>query len=77
MSSVFKPGESFIEGASEPHFVQNKGDIPTVVWVMASWKVCRPRSGSSDPNPQGLMRLIALCMRACIGSEGMGMVLRS
>ena len=36
VSSVFKPGESFIEGASEPHFVENKGDIPTVVWVMVA-----------------------------------------
>ena len=32
----FKPGESFIEGASEPHYVENKGDTPTVVWVMVA-----------------------------------------
>ena len=36
VSSVFKPGESFIEGASEPHFVENKGDITTVIWVMVA-----------------------------------------
>ena len=36
VSSVFKPGESFIEGASEPHYVENKGDTPTVVWVMVA-----------------------------------------
>ena len=36
VSSVFKPGESFIEGASEPHFVENKGDPHTVVWVMVA-----------------------------------------
>ena len=33
VSSVFKPGESFIEGSSEPHFVQNNSDKPTIVWV--------------------------------------------
>ena len=36
VSSVFEPGESFIEGASEPHFVENKGEQPTVVWVMVA-----------------------------------------
>ncbi|MEE2696258.1 MAG: cupin domain-containing protein [Cyanobacteriota bacterium] len=36
LSSVFKPGEAFIEGASEPHFVENTGDTPTIVWVMVA-----------------------------------------
>lgn len=36
LSGVFKPGEAFIEGASEPHFVENKGDTPTIVWVMVA-----------------------------------------
>ena len=36
VSSVFKPGESFIEGSEEPHFVQNNSDKPTVVWVMVA-----------------------------------------
>ena len=36
VSSVFKPGESFIEGMSEPHYVENEGDQPTVVWVMVA-----------------------------------------
>ena len=36
VSSVFKSGESFIEGSSEPHFVENKSDKPTVVWVMVA-----------------------------------------
>ena len=36
VSSVFKPGESFLEGSSEPHFVENKSDKPTVVWVMVA-----------------------------------------
>lgn len=36
VSSVFEPGESFIEGASEPHVVENKGEQPTVVWVMVA-----------------------------------------
>ena len=36
VSSVFKPGESFLEGSSEPHFVENKSDKPTVIWVMVA-----------------------------------------
>ena len=36
VSGVIKPGESFIEGSSEPHFVENKSDKPTVVWVMVA-----------------------------------------
>ena len=36
VSSVFKPGESFIELASELHYVENKGDTPTVVWVIVA-----------------------------------------
>ena len=36
VSGVFKPGEAFIEGASEPHFVENTGDTPTIVWVMVA-----------------------------------------
>ena len=36
VSSVFKSGESFLEGSSEPHFVENKSDKPTVVWVMVA-----------------------------------------
>ena len=36
VSSVFKPGESFIEGMSEPHYVENEGNQPTVVWVMVA-----------------------------------------
>ena len=35
-SSVFEPGQSFIEGASEPHYVQNTGSVPTIVWVMVA-----------------------------------------
>ena len=36
LSSVIKPGEAFIEGSSEPHFIQNNSDKPTVVWVMVA-----------------------------------------
>ena len=36
VSGVIKPGESFIEGSSEPHFVENKSDKPTIVWVMVA-----------------------------------------
>ena len=36
VSSVFKPGESFLEGSSEPHYVENRSDKLTVVWVMVA-----------------------------------------
>ena len=36
VSSVIKSGESFLEGSSEPHFVENRSDKPTVVWVMVA-----------------------------------------
>ena len=36
VSTVFNPGESFIEGSEEPHFVQNNSDKPTIVWVMVA-----------------------------------------
>ena len=35
-SSMFEPGQSFIEDASEPHDVQNTGSLPTIVWVMVA-----------------------------------------
>ena len=33
VKTVFKPGEAFVEGANEPHFVENVGNEPTIVWV--------------------------------------------
>ena len=33
IKTVFKPGEAFVEGANEPHFVENVGEKPTVIWV--------------------------------------------
>ena len=33
VSGVIKSGETFLEGSSEPHFVENRSDKPTVVWV--------------------------------------------
>ena len=33
IKSVFKPGEAFVEGANEPHYVENVGVEPTIVWV--------------------------------------------
>ena len=33
VQTVFKPGEAFVEGANEPHFVENVGKEPTIVWV--------------------------------------------
>ena len=33
VKTVFKPGEAFIEGANEPHYVENVGKEPTIVWV--------------------------------------------
>ena len=42
VSSVFQPGEAFVEGASEPHYVENKSDKATIVWVMAASAVGMP-----------------------------------
>lgn len=28
-----KPGEAFIEGANEPHYVENVGGEPAIFWV--------------------------------------------
>ena len=33
IETEFKPGEMFIEGANEPHYVENVGEEPTIVWV--------------------------------------------
>ena len=33
IKTVFKPGEAFVEGANEPHYVENTGEKPTIVWV--------------------------------------------
>ena len=33
VSSVFKPGQVFLEGSSEPHYVANRGTTPTIIWV--------------------------------------------
>ena len=33
IKTEFKPGEAFIEGANEPHYVENVGEKPTIVWV--------------------------------------------
>ena len=36
VSTVFKPGQAFIEGTSEPHYVENKGTSSTVLWVVVA-----------------------------------------
>ena len=33
IKTSFKPGEAFVEGANEPHYVENVGKEPTIVWV--------------------------------------------
>ena len=33
IKTVFKPGEAFVEGANEPHYVENVGEEPTIIWV--------------------------------------------
>ena len=33
IKTEFKPGEAFVEGAHEPHYVENVGKEPTIVWV--------------------------------------------
>ena len=33
IKTIFKPGEAFVEGANEPHYVENVGEEPTIIWV--------------------------------------------
>ena len=33
IKTEFKPGEAFVEGANEPHYVENIGEEATIVWV--------------------------------------------
>ena len=33
IKTVFKPGEAFVEGANEAHYVGNIGEEPTIIWV--------------------------------------------
>ena len=33
IETEFKPGEAFIEGANEPHYVENVGGEPAIFWV--------------------------------------------
>ena len=48
VKTVFKPGEAFIEGANEPHFVENAGDEPTIVWVTVASAVGMPTTEFSE-----------------------------
>jgi len=42
IKTVFKPGEAFVEGANEPHYVENIGNEPTIVWVTVASVVGMP-----------------------------------
>ena len=42
IKTVFKPGEPFVEGANEPHYVENIGNEPTIVWVTVASVVGMP-----------------------------------
>ena len=33
IQTIFQPGEAFVEGANEPHYVENVGETPTIIWV--------------------------------------------
>ena len=48
VKTVFKPGEAFVEGASEPHFVENTGNEPTIVWVTVASAVGMPTTEFSE-----------------------------
>ena len=37
IKTIFKPGEAFIEGANEPHYVENIGKEATIVWVTVAY----------------------------------------
>ena len=42
IKTVFNPGEAFVEGANEPHYVENIGNEPTIVWVTVASVVGMP-----------------------------------
>ena len=42
IKTVLKPGEAFVEGANEPHYVENIGNEPTIVWVTVASVVGMP-----------------------------------
>ena len=48
VKTVFKPGEAFVEGANEPHFVENTGKEPTIVWVTVASAVGMPTTEFSE-----------------------------
>ena len=48
VKTVFKPGEAFVEGANEPHFVENTGNEPTIVWVTVASAVGMPTTEFSE-----------------------------
>ena len=37
IKTVFNPGEAFVEGANETHYVENVGNEPTSVWVTVAF----------------------------------------
>tara|TARA_B100001057_G_scaffold415442_1_gene432964 strand:+ start:486 stop:941 length:456 start_codon:yes stop_codon:yes gene_type:complete len=48
VKTVFEPGEAFVEGANEPHFVENAGNKPTIVWVTVASAVGMPTTEFSE-----------------------------
>ena len=48
VKTVFKPGEAFVEGANEPHFVENTGNEPTIVWVTVASAMGMPTTEFSE-----------------------------
>ena len=48
VKTVFKPGEAFVEGANEPHLVENTGNEPTIVWVTVASAVGMPTTEFSE-----------------------------
>ena len=48
VKTVFEPGEAFVEGANEAHFVENTGNEPTIVWVTVASAVGMPTTEFSE-----------------------------
>ena len=48
IKTEFKSGEAFIEGANEPHYVENVGKEPTIIWVTVASVEGMPTTDSID-----------------------------
>ena len=48
IETEFKPGEAFIKGVNEPHYVENVGEDPTIVWMIVASIEDMPQSSLNE-----------------------------